>query len=269
MAEQLPTAQLNLKLDSLYESSGVAVAADGSIFIADTRNATIRRIAGSSASDAGVIRSVAGKWAPAQNVQLAEPMAIALDRAGNLYIADHAANAVIELRAATAAAVGRLEVIAHVPQPAEHRRDGGWRPDFRCGSGSGKCVCDRRADARDFAASRRESNQRKPGQRGVYRRFRVARERMLQRECGRRRMDPKAFAPRAWPLTAAAIFLLRTRRPNESFAWTRSPGKSPRLPLRSRRREKLCLTRTEIFSSRSRAAIASLKFEASASRCRM
>ena len=111
-------AQLNLKLDSLYERSGVAVAADGSIFIADTRNATIRRIAGSSASDAGVIRSVAGKWAPAQNVQLAEPMAIALDRAGNLYIADHAANAVIELHAATAAAVGRLEVIAHVPQPA-------------------------------------------------------------------------------------------------------------------------------------------------------
>jgi sugar lactone lactonase YvrE len=107
-------AQLSLKLDSLYMRSGVTMAADGTIFIADTKNATIRRIASASASDPGVIRSVAGKWGPAQNVQLVEPMGLALDRAGNLYIADHGANAAIELHDATAATPGRLEILVHV-----------------------------------------------------------------------------------------------------------------------------------------------------------
>ncbi|MGA8142918.1 MAG: hypothetical protein WB987_03390 [Candidatus Acidiferrales bacterium] len=111
-------AQLNLKVDSLAERSGVAVAADGSIFISDTRNSTIRRIASPSGSDAGVIRSVAGKWAPPQEIALIEPMGIALDRAGNLYIADHGANALIELHGATSAIGGRLEMLAHISQPA-------------------------------------------------------------------------------------------------------------------------------------------------------
>jgi sugar lactone lactonase YvrE len=112
------SAELNLKFDSPYMRSGVAVAADGTIFIADTKNATIRRIASSSATDPGVIRSVAGKWGPAQNVQLVEPMGLALDRAGNLYIADHGANAVIELHDATASTPGRLEILAHVAHAA-------------------------------------------------------------------------------------------------------------------------------------------------------
>jgi sugar lactone lactonase YvrE len=111
-------AQLSLKSDSPYMRSGVAVAPDGTVFIADTKNATIRRIASPSASDAGVIRSVAGKWGPRESVQVVEPMGLALDRAGNLYIADHGANAVIELHDATAATPGRLEILAHVAQAA-------------------------------------------------------------------------------------------------------------------------------------------------------
>jgi sugar lactone lactonase YvrE len=107
-------AQFNLKLDSLFERSGIAVAADGTMFVADTLNATIRSIAGPESSEPGVIRSVAGKWAPPQNVKLVEPMGIALDRAGNLYIADHGANAIIELHADT----GLLEKIADVESPA-------------------------------------------------------------------------------------------------------------------------------------------------------
>src|SRR5215472_6190597 len=109
-------AQLNLKLDSPYMRSGIAIAQDGTIFIADTKNATIRRISPTSASDSGVIRSVAGKWGPASDVRLSEPMGIALDRAGNLYIADHGANAVIELHDATASNPGKMEVLAHVAQ---------------------------------------------------------------------------------------------------------------------------------------------------------
>jgi len=108
------SAELNLKFDSPYMRSGIAVAADGTIFIADTKNATIRRTASASASEPGVIRSVAGKWGPAQNVQLVEPMGLALDRSGNLYIADHGANAVIELHDATASRPGRLEILVHV-----------------------------------------------------------------------------------------------------------------------------------------------------------
>jgi sugar lactone lactonase YvrE len=113
------SAELSLELDSPDMRSGIAIAADGTIFIADTRNATIRRISSAAASDAGVIRSVAGKWAPPQNVKLVEPMGLALDRSGNLYIADHGANAVIELHDAIGATPGRLEILAHVAHAAD------------------------------------------------------------------------------------------------------------------------------------------------------
>ena len=108
------SAQFDLKLDSLFERSGIAIAADGTMFIADTLNATIRSIAGPQSSEPGVIRSVAGHWAPPQNVALVEPMGIALDRAGNLYIADHGANAIVELHADT----GLLETLAQVVSPS-------------------------------------------------------------------------------------------------------------------------------------------------------
>ena len=113
------SAQLSLKLDSPYMRSGVAVAGDGTIFIADTENATIRRISSATSSEPGVIRSIAGRWGPARSVQLVEPMGLALDRAGNLYIADHGANAVIELHDATASTPGKLEMLAQVAKAAD------------------------------------------------------------------------------------------------------------------------------------------------------
>jgi sugar lactone lactonase YvrE len=113
------SAQLSLKLDLLYMRSGVAIAPDGTIFIADTKNATIRRISSATSSEPGVIRSIAGKWGPTQSVQLVEPMGLALDRAGNLYIADHGANAVIELHDATASTPGKLEMLAQVSKAAD------------------------------------------------------------------------------------------------------------------------------------------------------
>ncbi len=108
------SAQLDLAADSFVERSGIAVAPDGTIFIADTQNSTIRSVGAAASSEPGVIRSVAGRWAARQNIALAQPMGIAADRAGNLYIADYSAGAVDVLSAAS----GQLSTLAQVISPA-------------------------------------------------------------------------------------------------------------------------------------------------------
>jgi sugar lactone lactonase YvrE len=108
------SAQLDLAADSLVQRSGIAVAPDGTIFIADTQNSTIRSVGAAASSEPGVIRSVAGRWAARQNIALAQPMGIAVDRAGNLYIADYSAGAVDVLSAAS----GQLSILAQVISPA-------------------------------------------------------------------------------------------------------------------------------------------------------
>jgi sugar lactone lactonase YvrE len=108
------SAQLDLAADSLVERSGIAVAQDGTIFIADTQNSTIRSVGAAASSEPGVIRSVAGRWAARQNIALGQPMGIAVDRAGNLYIADYSAGAVDVLSATT----GQVSTLAQVVSPA-------------------------------------------------------------------------------------------------------------------------------------------------------
>jgi sugar lactone lactonase YvrE len=107
-------AQLDLDSVLLYERSGIVVKGDGTIYVADTQNATIRRIPGPGSTEPGVIRSVAGQWAPRQNLTLSRPMGIALDRAGNLYIVDHAAGVLDVLNENS----GLLETLAQVSSPA-------------------------------------------------------------------------------------------------------------------------------------------------------
>ena len=84
--------------------SGVTVDAAGSLFIADTRNNRIRKI-----TTAGVISTIAGngrvlamsspqgypgEGGPATSAALSYPMSVAVDGAGNLFIADTFANAI-------------------------------------------------------------------------------------------------------------------------------------------------------------------------------
>ena len=111
-------AELDLSLADFAMRSEIAVAPDGTLFIADTGNATIRTVAGAMTSEPSIIRSVAGRWAPRQNVELTEPLGVALDRSGNLFIADHGANAVIELYGAASPKAGQLEVLARMVSPA-------------------------------------------------------------------------------------------------------------------------------------------------------
>ena len=110
-------AQFDLSTSSLFQRSGINIAPDGTIYIADTGNATIRAISGPSSTEPGVIRSVAGRWAARQNLALVEPMGLALDRAGNLYIADHAANSIDILYGANSAKSGDLETFASFNSP--------------------------------------------------------------------------------------------------------------------------------------------------------
>ena len=82
---------------SIHAPQGLAVAPDGSIYLADTLNQRVRRIG----SD-GVIHTVAGNGPAAfsgdgpdaTQVSLSLPGAVALDGAGNLYIADSGNNRV-------------------------------------------------------------------------------------------------------------------------------------------------------------------------------
>jgi len=90
---------------ALENPGSVAVDGSGNLYIADTGNNRIRRMAALS----GIISTVAGKGesgfsgdgGPATTATLAAPFGVALDSAGNLYIADSRNNRVRKIVAGT------------------------------------------------------------------------------------------------------------------------------------------------------------------------
>jgi uncharacterized repeat protein (TIGR01451 family) len=90
---------------SLREPYGVAVDGSGNLYISDTRNHAVRKVAAAT----GVITTVAGNGTlgssgdggPATSAQLGLPQGIAVDGAGNLYIVDSVACEVRKVTAAT------------------------------------------------------------------------------------------------------------------------------------------------------------------------
>jgi uncharacterized protein (TIGR03437 family) len=76
--------------------TGIASDASGNLYIADSLNLRIRKIAGSSVSTIagnGVLSS-SGNGGPARNAQMDAPQGVAVDASGNVYISDTANNTV-------------------------------------------------------------------------------------------------------------------------------------------------------------------------------
>jgi Abnormal spindle-like microcephaly-assoc'd, ASPM-SPD-2-Hydin len=91
--------------------SGIVVGADGTLFVADTQNSTIRTISGLETSEPMITRSLVGKWAGASDIELIAPTALAMDAAGNLYISDIKSNSILAYRN------NSISILAHVISP--------------------------------------------------------------------------------------------------------------------------------------------------------
>jgi len=126
-----PATSAGLYLSGIYViiEAGVAVDAAGNVFIADVLNNRIRRVDAAT----GIITTVAGNGAggigggfsgdggPATSASLSAPTAVAVDRAGDLFIADNGNNRIRRVDAAT----GNITTVAGGGTPASGIGDGG------------------------------------------------------------------------------------------------------------------------------------------------
>ncbi|MGH9776071.1 MAG: choice-of-anchor D domain-containing protein [Candidatus Acidiferrales bacterium] len=89
------TSAIKTSANSLPCGGGLAVDDAGNLYVADTGNATIRRVDAAT----GMILNIAGPLGPPPDLRLVEPVALAVDQNSNVYIADLGANAIFVLRA--------------------------------------------------------------------------------------------------------------------------------------------------------------------------
>ena len=105
---------------SLGRPSGVAVDGAGNVYVADTLNNRIRKV-----TPAGTIQTIAGggqgnDGGPAVNASLDQPPSVAVDGAGNVYIADRGHSAIRKVTAA-----GTIRTVAGGLSPFGFAGDGG------------------------------------------------------------------------------------------------------------------------------------------------
>ncbi|MBK8477075.1 MAG: SMP-30/gluconolactonase/LRE family protein [Opitutaceae bacterium] len=88
-----------------FEPAGLARDASGNLYVADSRNHTIRKItpAGAVTTVAGMAEVPGATNASGLAAQFFQPRAVAVDAAGNLYVADTGNHAVRKIEAGTAA----------------------------------------------------------------------------------------------------------------------------------------------------------------------
>ena len=109
----------------LYEPSGIVLDGNGNLYIADTNHNAVRRVS----APTGIITTVAGTGSynsggdggPATSATIYQPNAVALDRAGNLYIATPASGRIRKVTAST----GIITTIAGNGNPYGNSGDGG------------------------------------------------------------------------------------------------------------------------------------------------
>ena len=106
----------------LNNPSAVLLDAKGNLYISDSGNSAIRKVAAATsiittvAGDGTGIAGYSGDGGPATQAKLSYPMGLALDSSGNLYIADDK-NCLIRMVNAT---TGIITTIAGVPPAAGH-----------------------------------------------------------------------------------------------------------------------------------------------------
>jgi trimeric autotransporter adhesin len=123
---------------SMSSPSSVAVGADGSIYIADFGNARIRKVTpdGIISTIAGNgIQGTAGDGGPATKASLWGPQQIALDGAGNVYVADELNSAIRKITPA-----GIMTTVAGTLGSGGYSGDGGPATKARLGDPSGVAV---------------------------------------------------------------------------------------------------------------------------------
>ena len=107
----------------LNDPSGVAVDNSGNIYIADNSNHRIRKVSGGTITTiaGNGIGGFSGDGGPATSAQLYNPTHLALDRAGNLYIADYSNNRVRKISTS-----GTITTVAGTATP---NNQGGYSGD--------------------------------------------------------------------------------------------------------------------------------------------